>query len=677
MLPTLNTSVALLLTLFLLKSICLVSCSDVVVKNLKLYVDGSEFFIKAMCYNPSPLGQPVSVSDGSGGGFCSPKVSPFGSTLTTCYDSDYFDGGPNAADQPSPPGGGWFQPVWERDFPLMKELGANTIRIYNTNPTTKQASIYYPQAVRLPLGKDHIPFMNLASSYGFQVIFPLISDYTILTTYDAATFKRLLRWQIDEVGNHPALLMWAFGNELPLNGNPDLVNLMNMYITYIKQYTLTKWGKNILITVAVVDLPESYNTLAATLDVDIFTTNAGYRGFTFSDLWTGNSIFQGWYALSCRYNKPVFIGELGWHTINNSISYTNPDWFNQIWKDLVGHIDQGCVGGAFFEYSDEQLKPTEQQTMGLVTPSVNSSGGMPSTQQYVWNADIVTRKDIIFAAVKGGSYQGVPYNMNASPFDLIGRSQTTLTTSNPICSSSFPSFVDCPGGNTCSYHGMCDRQTGNCTCTSGWGGDDCSQALCSSACSGNGVCDGSVSPPVCNCNTGWTGVSCSVVVSSSTCSQNCVNLNGQCDSTGVCKCYQGWLGHNCAIPDTSYPSVSSTTTTTTTTTAVSTSTTGSQDSSTSASTTTPAITSASASTTTPATTSSSTSETASSTSTSASDTTGTSASSTSTSSSSSTSSTVIPTTAQRSSAQPTTSATTLTIVLLLICYLLILTPTFA
>ena len=32
------------------------------------------------------------------------------------------------------------------------------------------------------------------------------------------------------------------------------------------------------------------------------------------------------------------------------------DWFNQIYADLVRNIDNGCVGGAFFEYSDEQEK---------------------------------------------------------------------------------------------------------------------------------------------------------------------------------------------------------------------------------------------------------------------------------------------------------------------------------
>jgi hypothetical protein len=46
------------------------------------------------------------------------------------YFSDYFDGGGDTVDRPQPTGGGWFQPVWERDFPIMQSLGANTLRLY-------------------------------------------------------------------------------------------------------------------------------------------------------------------------------------------------------------------------------------------------------------------------------------------------------------------------------------------------------------------------------------------------------------------------------------------------------------------------------------------------------------------------------------------------------------------
>lgn len=47
--------------------------------------------------------------------------------------------------------------------------------------------------------------------------------------------------------------------------------------------------------------------------------------------------------MSCETNKPVFIGEIGWLNLNNAVDVLYPDWVNQVWKDLVDHIDQGMI----------------------------------------------------------------------------------------------------------------------------------------------------------------------------------------------------------------------------------------------------------------------------------------------------------------------------------------------
>ena len=61
-----------------------------------------------------------------------------------------------------------------------------------------------------PNGKDHTQFMDLAYQYGLKVIFPLMGDFTILMNTDDATLERYLRQQIDEVGNHSALLVTLY-----------------------------------------------------------------------------------------------------------------------------------------------------------------------------------------------------------------------------------------------------------------------------------------------------------------------------------------------------------------------------------------------------------------------------------------------------------------------------------
>jgi len=72
--------------------------------------------------------------------------------------------------------------------------------------------------------------------------------------------------------------------------------------------------------------------------VDIFTTNAGYRGLGFTDLWDGTLTpgFAGLGPLSVQYNKPNFVGEIGWPQINNSLTSLpeNAGWFNIKWANF-------------------------------------------------------------------------------------------------------------------------------------------------------------------------------------------------------------------------------------------------------------------------------------------------------------------------------------------------------
>jgi hypothetical protein len=83
----------------------------VVVKNLKLFVDGTEFIVKGVCYHPEPLGM---MTDG---GLCTPRAHPLGYLRNACYDQDFFDG----TVRPDGPPEGWFTSLWRRDFPLMRE----------------------------------------------------------------------------------------------------------------------------------------------------------------------------------------------------------------------------------------------------------------------------------------------------------------------------------------------------------------------------------------------------------------------------------------------------------------------------------------------------------------------------------------------------------------------------
>jgi hypothetical protein len=81
-------TVYILASLALLGTLVQFSHGDnIVVKDLKLYLNCDEFIIKGMAYNPVPLGIQSMASDlTNGGGFCSPKRTPFGEWKSACYD---------------------------------------------------------------------------------------------------------------------------------------------------------------------------------------------------------------------------------------------------------------------------------------------------------------------------------------------------------------------------------------------------------------------------------------------------------------------------------------------------------------------------------------------------------------------------------------------------------------
>lgn len=402
--------------------------------------------MKAMAYQPEPLGISQMPETGFGGaGLCSPKMTPFGEWKSACWDSDYFDGSEDP-ERETPGPKQWFRALWERDFPLMKELGANTIRLYNVNPTTRLASEKFLESgwnnVSKPYGKDHIPFLDYAYESGLRVIFPLVSDESALTLDPEDLLIQKTKNLIDEVGDHPAVIMWAVGNELALEepGKKPLLDTVNQMMNLARDYTKEKHDRILPVTHCVADLPESYRFLSENLEVDVFCSNAGYRSDSLTDLFTGDESrnIPGWDELIAKNKVPLLIGEFGWLSINNTANYEHPDWFNKVWKDILDHIDNGCIGGVYFEFSDEKYKMSgpDQTQLGVIALEPYEKDGLNTeTDEDFFYADVAIRKEIIFDAVKEGTLNGAPMNFNMDIFKYLGRSPGKIK-------------IDDGGGNT-------------------------------------------------------------------------------------------------------------------------------------------------------------------------------------------------------------------------------------
>eukprot|EP01119_Soliformovum_irregulare_P023152 TRINITY_DN804_c0_g1_i1.p1 TRINITY_DN804_c0_g1~~TRINITY_DN804_c0_g1_i1.p1 ORF type:complete len:542 (-),score=116.29 TRINITY_DN804_c0_g1_i1:57-1682(-) len=413
--------------------------NNVVIQNLKLFDGNTEFFIKGMCYSPAPLGfSNMSAAYTGGVGLCSDRqqYAPGRTDVVTtsaCAYDDFFDGSVYA----NGPAGPWFKALWDRDFPVMQQLGVNTIRIYHTNPITKAAVAENPTIYTTPgLGVDHIPFMDQAAASGFKVIFPMYAEQAFLSEANIPTLEAYIRYLVDEVGNHSALLMWQVGNELPIFGptaQPGLVDLLNHLFDYTRNYTLTRWNRIVPVSNALVDYPPAYNGLTEDMHVDVLTTNAGYRGPDYSNLWTGstdpNVQFYGMQRLSCAYNKPVFIGEIGQHSTDGFVNQY--DWFTRNWKSLMDNIANGAIGGAFFEYSNEMWKATNQQQMGVMSVSASAN----SLSVGGWTPDVLTQRPNSTGAY---AFSAVATALNTDVWTYLGRQPYTLTNVPSICTNVAP-----------------------------------------------------------------------------------------------------------------------------------------------------------------------------------------------------------------------------------------------
>ena len=135
------------------------------IRNNMLFVSGNPFWIQGICYSPVPIGESVSFA---------PK-------------GDYFT--PD------------FAYIWKRDLPLIKAMGATTLRIYG----------WAAQA-------DHTMFLDAVEAAGLKVLVTYyLGDATQNPVWTQDQRNQIIIdfvAQVNRYRDHPAILMWSFGNEL-------------------------------------------------------------------------------------------------------------------------------------------------------------------------------------------------------------------------------------------------------------------------------------------------------------------------------------------------------------------------------------------------------------------------------------------------------------------------------
>jgi len=128
-------------------------------------VDGAPFKIKGIAYS----------------------VVPVGETERAGVEGDYF-----TAD---------YAYMWHRDFPRLKAMGVNTLRIYSWGEAA-----------------DHTAFLDTCTQYGLHVFVThalgFARDHPVRTVEQQQALAQGFADEVARYGDHPAILMWSFGNEL-------------------------------------------------------------------------------------------------------------------------------------------------------------------------------------------------------------------------------------------------------------------------------------------------------------------------------------------------------------------------------------------------------------------------------------------------------------------------------
>ncbi len=318
------------------------------IKKLKdsryqLIVNRKPFIVKGVCYNPIPVGKN--------------------------HEYDWWSG-------PSKP--------WIIDGKLMKEMGINTIRVYQagTNPeAVKQVirDLYELYGIRTILG----------SWLGFW-------EYPC-PAYADKNFQEKVKNEVLEMvklyKDEPGVLMWILGNEnnYSFSGqvNPwpseEIDKLADpikqkdaraqIYYSFVNELTkeIHQLDFNHPVALGNGELIGLDIAAKACLGVDLVACII-YRGKTFGNLFN---------SLRMTFDKPLLISEFGADAydafLNKEDQNMQAFFLESQWRQIYDNLAENkkgvgnCVGGIVFEWSDEWWKHNENDPLGWVTHDTESN----------------------------------------------------------------------------------------------------------------------------------------------------------------------------------------------------------------------------------------------------------------------------------------------------------------
>ncbi len=313
--------------------------TNVRMSGRQILLDGKPFAVKGVGYSPVPIG-------------VDPETTPpYGDYFTSNYSA-----------------------IYERDLPLIREMGANTIRLLFWNN-----------------GNGHRDFLNKAYNDGIKPLYVIITFwmdpvlYPDISSPDAREkIKADFRALVTAYKTHPAILMWSIGDELnspKMYGDKlgDLLSLINE-MAHEAHKEEGAYYHPVTTPLADIDLINTIVTYEPLMpDLDIWGANI-YRGSSFG------TFFSDFKAISA---KPLIILGFGIDAYdeNAEAEYENigipyqAAYAESLWKEISANSG-GCLGGIIRAYSDEWWLGKFGNTLGGcpdLDPAFHGPCGHPSS----------------------------------------------------------------------------------------------------------------------------------------------------------------------------------------------------------------------------------------------------------------------------------------------------------
>lgn len=294
------------------------------VSGRQILLNGQPFLMRGVCYQPTPIGQDPSLSE------------PYGDYYTTNAPYD-------------------FRSIYNRDLPLLRQMGANTIRVYSWN-----------------LSRSHTDFLNKAYNNGVQPIYVLVNRWVDPTSdwsnaNEVNVIKNDYLSIVANVNNHPAVIGYAIGNEMNRGTNGSNTNFWKA-INTIAAAVKARAPDRLVTTPLSEGVSQITNFNSIMTNLDVWSVQA-YRGSSFGTLF---STYQS------ASTKPLLLTEFGIDAYDNRTGqlFTNnaqavADCFQSLWQQVL--VNRSIAsGGCVFSYTDEWWKATG-------TTNVHNTGGFTNT----------------------------------------------------------------------------------------------------------------------------------------------------------------------------------------------------------------------------------------------------------------------------------------------------------